>query len=67
MNSKKPVAKAADFSFGVKEPRQALRATEPLSVSGDKLQTKPDERSFDPYNTSGSFDRKKNWMRVGKR
>jgi len=21
----------------------------------------------DPYNTSGSFDRKKNWMRVGKR
>ena len=22
---------------------------------------------FDPYNTSGSFDRRKNWERVGKR
>ena len=22
---------------------------------------------FDPYNSSGSFDRKKNWERVGKR
>ena len=25
------------------------------------------KRGFDPYNTSGSFDRKKNWTRVGKR
>jgi hypothetical protein len=25
------------------------------------------ERSSDPYNTSGSFDRTKNWARVGKR
>jgi hypothetical protein len=24
-------------------------------------------RGSDPYNTSGSFDRKKNWARVGKR
>ena len=24
-------------------------------------------RSSDPYNTSGSFDRTKNWARVGKR
>ncbi len=24
-------------------------------------------RSSDPYNTSGSFDRSKNWARVGKR
>ena len=24
-------------------------------------------RSSDPYNTSGSFDRTKNWSRVGKR
>lgn len=28
--------------------------------------TKP-ERNSDPYNTSGSFDRTKNWSRVGKR
>jgi hypothetical protein len=25
------------------------------------------DRGNDPYNTSGSFDRKKNWARVGKR
>jgi hypothetical protein len=25
------------------------------------------QRGSDPYNTSGSFDRKKNWARVGKR
>lgn len=25
------------------------------------------ERNSDPYNTSGSFDRKKHWERVGKR
>ena len=26
-----------------------------------------DQRGSDPYNTSGSFDRKQNWARVGKR
>jgi hypothetical protein len=26
-----------------------------------------EQRSSDPYNTSGSFDRTKNWARVGKR
>ena len=26
-----------------------------------------DNPGCDPYNTSGSFDRKKNWTRVGKR
>jgi hypothetical protein len=26
-----------------------------------------EERNPDPYNTSGSFDRTKNWARVGKR
>ncbi len=55
------------FSFGVRELRQAA-ATEPLSlkvVERSKVGTpKP---GFDPYNTSGSFDRKKHWARVGKR
>ena len=33
-----------------------------------ELRKTPDiERSSDPYNTSGSFDRKKNWARIGKR
>jgi hypothetical protein len=26
-----------------------------------------EKRGFDPYNTSGSFDRKNNWSRIGKR
>lgn len=26
-----------------------------------------DQPGSDPYNTSGTFDRKKNWARVGKR
>jgi hypothetical protein len=29
-------------------------------------QVKP-ERNSDPYNTSGSFDRTKNWAKVGRR
>lgn len=29
--------------------------------------TKPEKSGFDPYNTSGSFDRSKHWLRVGKR
>jgi hypothetical protein len=36
--------------------------------SGAAGQPKAKEnRGFDPYNTSGNFDRKKNWNRVGKR
>lgn len=26
-----------------------------------------EKQGFDPYNSSGTFDRKKNWNRVGKR
>ncbi len=44
------------FSFGVRELRQANVA-----------KAANQNRGFDPYNTSGSFDRKKNWARVGKR
>jgi hypothetical protein len=39
-----------------------------LSLDMESLkQTKKPERNSDPYNTSGSFDRTKNWARVGKR
>ncbi len=54
------------FSFGVREIRQANLLHE-LSVDDAPVKAAGEKRGFDPYNTSGSFDRKKNWMRVGKR
>ncbi len=56
----------SDFSFGVRELRQA-NTTEKLSVSSAPLKAANEKRGVDPYNTSGSFDRKKNWARVGRR
>ena len=55
------------FSFGVRELKQANAAQE-LSVD-DAAPPKvvSENRGFDPYNTSGSFDRTKNWARVGRR
>jgi hypothetical protein len=38
-----------------------------LSLDLDPRGTDTELRSSDPYNTSGSFDRTKNWARVGKR
>jgi hypothetical protein len=57
----------ADFSFGIRELRQA-KAAQKLNVADPApLKAASQNRGFDPYNTSGSFDRKKNWARVGKR
>jgi hypothetical protein len=55
-----------NFSFGVRELRQANTAAK-LSVDVAPRKAANENRGFDPYNTSGSFDRKKNWLRVGKR
>ncbi len=55
----------ADFSFGVRELRRAH--VQDLSVTAAPLKAANEKRGFDPYNTSGSFDRKKNWASVGKR
>jgi len=38
-----------------------------LSLEANSLKPMKPERNSDPYNTSGSFDRTKNWSRVGKR
>ncbi len=62
----------ADISFGVREMRQAnalrqANAPQKLSVEEAPLKAANEKRGFDPYNTSGSFDRKNNWTRVGKR
>ncbi|MGH9560358.1 MAG: hypothetical protein ACRD3S_02790 [Terracidiphilus sp.] len=54
------------FSFGVRELRQA-NVAQKLSVDDAPLKAANEKRGFDPYNTSGSFDRTKNWVRVGKR
>jgi hypothetical protein len=54
------------FSYGVRELRKA-RAASQLSVSPAPHKTANDQHGSDPYNTSGSFDRKNNWARVGKR
>jgi hypothetical protein len=53
----------ANFSFGVRELRQA----QTLRVDVAPLKVVDENRGVDPYNTSGSFDRNRNWARVGKR
>jgi hypothetical protein len=47
---------------GSKTPRRPA-----LTLTDVPRKTTHAERGSDPYNTSGSFDRKKNWTRVGKR
>jgi hypothetical protein len=54
----------AKFSFGTRELREARRTPPPAP---NEPPPKPVVEGFDPYNTSGSFDRRKNWERVGKR
>ena len=54
------------FSFGVSELRRAKTAQE-LSLESVPAKAAAPKLGGDPYNTSGSFDRKNNWKRVGKR
>jgi hypothetical protein len=54
------------FSFAVRELRQA-RAKQALTLDPGPKKPSYKEQGSDPYNTSGSFDRTKNWTRVGKR
>ena len=65
-DSKKPTDADSTFSFGVRELRDAKTAQGLTFISPKPKQAK-DMLGVDPYNTSGSFDRKKNWTRVGKR
>ncbi|HTV97692.1 MAG TPA: hypothetical protein VME42_16950 [Steroidobacteraceae bacterium] len=60
------------FSFATRELRRAERPAAPagnaLSIAESERERKrKDSAGFDPYNSSGSFDRKKNWERVRKR
>jgi hypothetical protein len=54
------------FSFGVRELRAANMARK-FELDVAPLKVTDESRGSDPYNSSGSFDRKKNWSRVGKR
>ena len=48
--------------------RELPRALDSQGLSLDsELRKTSVARSSDPYNTTGSFDRKKHWARVGKR
>jgi hypothetical protein len=55
------------FSFGVRELREVKKIDQGLTLSVEPVNGSGAPRGFDPYNTSGSFDRKKHWARVGKR
>ena len=56
----------SNFSFGVRELRQA-KAAQTLELDAGPKRPSFKEQGSDPYNTSGSFDRTKNWTRVGRR
>jgi hypothetical protein len=56
----------SNFSFAVRELRQA-RAAKTLALDPDPKKPSYKDLGSDPYNSSGSFDRTKNWTRVGKR
>jgi hypothetical protein len=56
----------SDFSFAVRELRQA-RVVQKLALDPTPKKPSYNEQGSDPYNSSGSFDRTKNWTRVGKR
>lgn len=57
----------SDFSFGMQELRRARAAKDPASLELTQPARGGEARGFDPYNSSGSFDRRKNWERIRKR
>ena len=56
------------FSLGTRELREARRAKALAAEEAVPKSKNTDAGGgFDPYNSSGSFDRRKHWERVGKR
>jgi hypothetical protein len=55
-------------SLGTRELR-AAQSEKPAAPAIDTAAPNPRDAGggFDPYNSSGGFDRRKNWLRVGKR
>ena len=56
----------SSFSFAVRELRQA-KAAPSLALDPAPKKVSYKELGSDPYNSSGSFDRKQNWTRIRKR
>jgi len=64
-----------DFTFGVSELRLAQQPRRPVAsipasvdmVDPRQLKVIDDKQGFDPYNSSGGFDRSRAWARVGRR
>jgi hypothetical protein len=63
--TEKPGESDTKFTLGVAELR-AKSAPAPVAEP-QTVEIVHEDRGVDPYNTSGSFDRNKNWSRVGKR
>jgi hypothetical protein len=57
----------SNFSFAVRDLQQQANVGQKLTHDPTPPKAANENRGFDPYNTSGSFDRKQNWTRVGKR
>jgi hypothetical protein len=55
------------FSFAVGELGQAALAHKPAVDPVPPPEAVDEDRGVDPYNTSGRFERKNHWTRVGKR
>lgn len=62
------------FTFAVRELRnskqgewRALRTKHaPTAVGSDELTAVDEDRGFDPYNSTGTFDRNRAWARIDK-
>ncbi len=56
--------RSAAFTRKARDSKETKR---PALSLGDAPRKVANDQGADPYNTSGSFDRTKNWARVGKR
>jgi len=56
----------SSFSFGVRELHQ-IEAAKPLAINPGPKKVSSNEHGSDPYNSTGSFDLTKSWLRVRKR
>jgi hypothetical protein len=54
------------FSFGVRELQQ-VEAAQPLGLDPGPKKLSYNEQGSDPYNSTGSFDLTRSWLRVRKR
>ena len=61
----------SSFSFGVRELHRRelhqVEAAQPLAIDPGPKKASYNEHGSDPYNSTGSFDLTKSWLRVRKR